>query len=637
MFGTMKQWFARPRLRRVGMIAVGLTALSVGAWFGRGLVARQPGKPTTTPQAAASIEPTASSAPSDYTSRVVAYVHGTQPITRQDLGEYLIARMGHEKLPLLLNKRLVDDACQQRGIHVTAAEVEAAFAEDLKGIATDKDTFVKTVLTRYKKNLYEWKEDVLRPRLQMTRLAQPRISVSHEELRQAFESTYGEKVECRLIMWPLSKEKEVLEQYGTLRSSEQAFDKAAREQETSWLAASAGKIKPIGRWTMDKDMEKEAFRLQPGQVSIPVKTPQGITLLKCDKRIPADTAVSFESVKDKLDKELREKHLQVEMGRFFQALKDKARPQTVLQKSDRAVPGPTPLSSQVVAYLNGARPVTREELGEFLIARYGAEKLEFLVNRRIIDHECKQRGIVVTDEELEKTFEADLKAMQTDKKQFEREFLTKFGKTMYEWREDVLRARLMLMRLSEGRAKVTDVDLKKGFEAYHGERLECRVILWPPEQAKFAMTEYTRLRDSEEEFARKAKNQPSSNLAASGGKLPVFGRNCLGDENLEREAFKLREGEVTALIGTPQGQVMLKCDKRIPPDTAVKLDQVRDKLTKEIMDKKVQQEMQVVFKDLRDKAKPQLILKTTGKPEDILAESRRITSDLPPLGTGPLK
>src|SRR5262249_21223134 len=110
--------------------------------------------------------------PSDYSQRIVAYIHGTTAISRQELGEYLIARMGYEKLPLLLNKRIVDDACKARGIEITAAEVETALAQTLKGMQIDRATFVKTVLSRYRKNLTEWKEDVLRPRLQMTRLVQ---------------------------------------------------------------------------------------------------------------------------------------------------------------------------------------------------------------------------------------------------------------------------------------------------------------------------------------------------------------------------------------------------------------------------------------------------------------------------------
>src|SRR5262249_25541244 len=143
---------------------------------------------------------------SDYSNRVVAFVHQNQPITRQDLGEYLIARYGADKLALLVNKRILDRACQESGILVTAVEVENALPDELKGLAIDRATFMKTVLARYKKNLFEFKEDVLRPRLQLTRLCQPDVSVTEEDLRKAFDSAYGEKIECRIIVWPKNKE-----------------------------------------------------------------------------------------------------------------------------------------------------------------------------------------------------------------------------------------------------------------------------------------------------------------------------------------------------------------------------------------------------------------------------------------------
>ncbi|MFM7151101.1 MAG: peptidylprolyl isomerase, partial [Gemmataceae bacterium] len=480
--------------------------------------------------------------------------------------------------------------------------------------------------------LYEWKEDVVRPRVQMTRLVQARMTITPEELRKAFESQYGEKVECRIILWPHAKEKDALDQYAKLRDSETAFADAAKKQTTSWLAGAGGKIKPIGRHSANIELEKEAFRLEPGQVSTLIKTPEGIVLIKCDKRIPADTTVAFEAVKEKLEVEIRNQKMTAEMGSAFKNLREQARPQPLLTKTDKPAPsGATPPPSQVVAYLFNSQPVTREDLGEFLIARYGAEKLEFLVNRRIIDQACEAAGVKVSDADVDRNLDEEIKMLQCDRKHFEKEFLGKWGKSMFEWREDVIRPRLMLTQLCKGRVKVTEEDLKKGFEAYYGERMECRVILFPADQAKYAMSEYAKLRDSEEEFARKAKNQPSPTLAAEGGKIPVFGRNTLGDENLEREAFKLKPGEVSPLIGTPQGQVIIKCDKRIAADGKAKLDEVKVKLGKEIEEKKVQMEMQVVFKELREKANPQLILKNPGKPDDLIAETKKLLSDLPPL------
>src|SRR5205823_5969091 len=144
MSNDRKESRARRLLRRVALSA-GLCALGFGAfWLCRGqLVHRAAAQPAGNPG------PTAA-APSDYAKRVVAYVHGNQPVTRQDLGEYLIHRQGADKLPLLVNRRLVEHACRQRGIAaVVPAEVDAAFANELKEMRLDQATFVKTVLPRY--------------------------------------------------------------------------------------------------------------------------------------------------------------------------------------------------------------------------------------------------------------------------------------------------------------------------------------------------------------------------------------------------------------------------------------------------------------------------------------------------------
>jgi hypothetical protein len=295
-----------------------------------------------------------------------------------------------------------------------------------------------------------------------------------------------------------------------------------------------------------------------------------------------------------------------------------------------------PSPNEVVAYLWGKTPVTREELGEYLIARQGPEKIEFLVNRRIIEAECRAKNITASDEEVDRGLKEDLDMLHVDKAQFEKDVLSRWTKTLYEWREDVIRPRLMLTKLCKDRVKYTEDEVKQCFEAHYGERLKCRAILWPPDQAKYAMAEYARIRDSEDEFKRKAKNQPSSTLASHGGEMPPFGRHAFGDENVERAAFQLQPGEVSPLIETPQGQLVIKLDERIPPDTSVTLEKKRPEMSQEVFNKKLQVEMQVAFKKLRDVAAPRLLLKSATTPVDLTAETKRITSDLPPLG-GPVK
>src|SRR5436305_15243503 len=69
---------------------------ALGFWLGRGAPqSAAVAGPPAPPQQPAAPSP---SPPSDYSQRVVAYVYGTVPITREDLGEYLSARQGSAKV-----------------------------------------------------------------------------------------------------------------------------------------------------------------------------------------------------------------------------------------------------------------------------------------------------------------------------------------------------------------------------------------------------------------------------------------------------------------------------------------------------------------------------------------------------------
>lgn len=282
--------------------------------------------------------PTAPQASSDYSQRAVAYIHGTEMITREDLGEYLIARQGAERLELLVNKRIIDRACRENGIEVSEAEIQAVFAEDLQGMGNlPPEMFVEKVLKQYHKTLYEWKEDVLRPKIALTKLCQKldRIHVTEQDLQMAFDAYYGEKVECRMIMWPKAEKGRVLNDiYGKIRDSDKEFEEAARHQASPQLAAQGGKLPPIGRHTTgDENLEKAVFALHEGDVSEVIESGQWIVVLKCLRRIPADKTKKLADVRDTLHKEVLAKKTQVEIPKLFRELREQAKPQLFLQHS----------------------------------------------------------------------------------------------------------------------------------------------------------------------------------------------------------------------------------------------------------------------------------------------------------------
>src|SRR5207245_6251504 len=131
-----------------------------------------------------------------------------------------------------------------------------------------------------------------------------------------------------------------------------------------------------------------------------------------------------------------------------------------------------PDSRQVVAYIYGSIPITREELGEYLIARQGAERVDLMINGRIIDRACQKKGIVVTDAEVHAALAEDLKKMNIPSVKDFIKVLEKNKTTLYEYKEDVLRPKLALAKLCRGQVQVTEDDIHKGFEAYHGAKVE---------------------------------------------------------------------------------------------------------------------------------------------------------------------
>ncbi len=284
----------------------------------------------------------------------------------------------------------------------------------------------------------------------------------------------------------------------------------------------------------------------------------------------------------------------------------------------------TDYSNRVVAFLYGSVPITREELGEYLIQRVGAERLDALVNRRIIELECKKANVEVTEAEVEGALEEDLAGLNVDRKVFVDRVLKGYKKTLYEWKEDVIRPKLLLGKLARVRVKVTDDDLRKAFDAYHGEKVDCRIIMWEKGFEKAAMSEYAKIRDSEEEFARAAKNQKTPSLAAAGGKIRPIGRNTTGNEELEKAAFTLQPGEISSLIGTPEGLVVIKCDARQGADISIDFEAMRPKLTKEVFEKKLAAEIPALFAEMRKKAAPNIVLAGAGGPEDFKESVRNL-------------
>ena len=295
-----------------------------------------------------------------------------------------------------------------------------------------------------------------------------------------------------------------------------------------------------------------------------------------------------------------------------------SRAQTATDPLRPSAPASDPdYAKRVVAYIYDTIPVTREELGDFLIARFGADRLDMLVTRRIVEMACRSKGIEVTDEVVEQQLDREIKALSPTmtRKDFQNQILHRFNKTLYEYKEDAVRTKLMLARLAEPQIVVTEDDLRKGFEGRYGPKVECRMIVLPDDKHKSQIWE--KVHDSEAEFDRAAKQQYIPQLSSTGGKIPPIHKN-FGDPQIEKIAFNLNPGEVSQLIGMPDKTVIiLRCDRKIPADPTKRFEDERASLLAEMRDLKLSQRIPEVLTKLREQANPKLLLRNETRQDDL--------------------
>lgn len=262
----------------------------------------------------------------------------------------------------------------------------------------------------------------------------------------------------------------------------------------------------------------------------------------------------------------------------------------------------------VVAVVNGVN-ITRQQLADELIARKGRAQLEAMVHRTLIEQICMSKGITVTDKEVQSELEAEVKASASaNLDDFTKSMLKPKRTSLLEYREDVIRPRLMIDKLAASQLKVTDEDLKREFACQYGPKAVVRVIIFT--DGRIAKKAWSEIGSKLDTFIQHAKMQPNVDLAASAGKMMPFGRHTTHDI-IEERAFQLKDGEISEVLQTPQNTfVIIYKEGEIPARTNVSFEQKKEELRNSALEKKRQNEVPKIIAELKNQAstKIQLLL-----------------------------
>lgn len=279
--------------------------------------------------------------------------------------------------------------------------------------------------------------------------------------------------------------------------------------------------------------------------------------------------------------------------------------------------GPVSPDKDVVAVVNDV-PITRQQLADELIARKGRAQLEALVHRTLIEQTCKAKGVVVTDREVQEELVAEMKASASaNLLDFEKSMLSPRKTSLFEYREDVIRPRLMIQKLAESQLALTDEDLKREFACRFGPKVTIRLITFKDQ--KIASKIWAEIRGNPELFIRYAKQQENIELAAVAGMMAPFGRHTTHD-NIEQRAFELKPGEMSEVLQTAQQGYVVIMKEYDHPAQNVNFEDKKELIRQSALEKKRQTEVPKIIAEIKSQASTRIkmYLDTTSDPSKAL-------------------
>ncbi len=258
----------------------------------------------------------------------VAALVNDSKITLRDLSEECIARHGLDMLDLMINRRILEQVCQQRKLEITQAELDDEVARAAVAMGkvnergeADVQAWLASVTEEMNTTVEFYLHDAVWPSVALKKVVGDKVQISDDDLQKGFEANFGPRVRCRAIVFTNQrKAQEVWEMARANPTVEYFGDLAEQYSSEPGSKALRGEVPPIQRWGGEPLLEQEAFSLKPGELSSIVQVGDQFIILFCEG-VTEPTNVKFEEVRDLLSEDIHEKKLRLAMSETFAQLK----------------------------------------------------------------------------------------------------------------------------------------------------------------------------------------------------------------------------------------------------------------------------------------------------------------------------
>lgn len=267
----------------------------------------------------------------------------------------------------------------------------------------------------------------------------------------------------------------------------------------------------------------------------------------------------------------------------------------------RATTAAPPQSERKMAKV-GTQFITYEELAAECVQRHGKEILENLISRRIIQQACDAQGIEVSEAEVEAEIGTIAQKFHMDRQEYLKLIQAERNVTPSQYRRDIIWPMLAMKKLAGEVVEISDKDLQAAFVRNYGPRVKARAIVL--DNQRRAAEVWKLANDKPEDFERLARQHSvDASSRHLDGMIPPIPRYA-GSEALEDAAFKLKDGEISAVIQVGLNQfIILKCEGRTEPAVTKMDEQIEQLLREQLHEEKTQVAVGKVFEKIKEETR----------------------------------
>jgi foldase protein PrsA len=290
------------------------------------------------------------------TPQVFGHVNG-QPILYEQVARECVTRHGEEILDSLINRMIIQQACEKQGVVVKESEIKQEVSRIAEKFNLPLDAWYQMLQAERKITPDQYHKDIIWPMLALKKLAGQEVTVTEEDMKRAFERDYGPRVEARVIFID-GNQRQAAEIWEKCRRDPDQFEAYARQYSAdSNSRPLGGVVPPIRRHNASTSkIEEEAFKLKPGEISGMIQTRENqYVILKCEGQ--TDPIVTdIQDVWTELREALVEEKTQLAVAEVFESLKKESQVINYLTQESTAGPKPGQLTPATVRQTSGERP-----------------------------------------------------------------------------------------------------------------------------------------------------------------------------------------------------------------------------------------------------------------------------------------